>query len=231
MRKADFIWITIIAVLILISWKSCNNANSFQSAYEASQDTLHQSRNKLGQEETKTAMFYGKYSDLKNIHANDSSTIGKLKQLIDRNTISATVFSATTGNNISSSTDTVISRDTVWKNNIAYVFPEYRDTINTKWEYMTIAANKDSMNIQYKVFNEFHITQSWDRSGFLKRKIPMAAVTNLNPHTHTTELQSFTLKENRGNRIRDGLVGFGIGALLATGIQVFNVKIPISFKK
>lgn len=231
MTKRDFIFIAIIIGLILFCWKSCKDGKSFEAAYNASQDTLHHTINKFGQQETKIAMFYGKYSDLKKIHANDSSTIGKLKQLVDRHTISATVLSTTTGNSIASTTDTVISRDTIWKDNIAYVYPEYRDTIKSKWEFITIAANKDTTKFDYKVFNEFHLEQSWTRPGFMKRKIPMAAVINMNPHTVTTELQSFTLSENKGNRIRDALIGFGVGALVTTGLQVFDIKIPISLRK
>lgn len=231
MTKRDFIFITVIAVLLFACLRTCRNGNSFKAMYDAAQDSLHQTRNKLGQQETHTASLYGSYSDLMKVHAADSSAIGKLQKIVDRHTISATYLNTATGNTITSSTGSVISRDTLWKDSIAYVFPEYRDTINNKWEHFIIAANKDSFHLDYKVFNEFNIVQSWQRPGFLKRKIPIATVTNLNPHTETQEFKSFNLKENKGNRIRDGAIGMAVGALLVTGLQVFDIKIPIHFKK
>ncbi|HEY0029135.1 MAG TPA: hypothetical protein VGC65_00140 [Bacteroidia bacterium] len=231
MNKRDFIFIVIIAVLLFLTWKGCKKGDSFEAMYNASADTLHQVRNKLGQEETSTALLYGSVSVLKKVRAADSSAIGKLQKLVDRLTISATYLSNVTENSISSGTDAVIIHDTVkGADGISYVYPEYRDTIRNKWENFVIAATKDSFHLDYKVFNEFNLTQSWERQGFLKRKKPITTITNLNPHTETKEIATFTIKEDKSNRLRDGLIGATVGALLVTGLQVFNVKIPINLK-
>ena len=231
MTKRDFIFITLIACLCFFLLRQCKNGNSFKAMYDAAQDTLHHTRNKLGQEETKTASLYGSLSDFKKIHASDSSAIGKLQKMVDKHTISATYLNTSTGNVISSATDDVIGRDTIWKDKVAYIYPEYRDTIMNKWERFILSATKDSFRLNYKVINEFNIIQSWQRPGFLKRKVPTASVVNLNPHTETVQFQSFNLKEDKGNRIRDGAIGVAIGALVVTGLQVFDIKIPISFRK
>lgn len=231
MNKRDFIFIAVILVLVFFTWKDCTRGDSFEAMYLASNDTLHTTRNKLGQEETKTALLYGSKKDLEKIIADKNSAIGKLQQLVDKNTISATYLSVNTGNVISSATDTIIMRDTVkGPDGISYVYPEYRDTTLNKWESIIILANKDSVHIDYKVFNEFNIVQSWERPSFLKRKIPTAKITNLNPHTETKEFKTFTLQENKGNRLRDGLIGVAVGALVVTGLQVFEIKIPINLK-
>lgn len=231
MNKRDFIFIAIILALVFFTWKGCTKGDSFEALYNASTDTLHQVRNKLGQEETKTALLYGSVSDLKKLHVSDSSAIGKLQKLVDKNTISATYLSVATGNIISSGTDTIIMRDTIkGPDGITYVYPEYRDTIKSQWEDIKIKSNKDSTSIDYKVFNEFNIVQSWERPSLLKRKIPIANITNLNPHTETKEFKTFTLQENKGNRLRDGLIGVAVGALVVTGLQVFEIKIPINLK-
>ncbi len=232
MTKLEFILIGVVLVLVFFTWKGCSKGDSFEKMYNASSDTLHQVRNKLGQEETRTALLYGSVSDFQKINATNTSTIGKLQKLVNRHTISATVLSNATGNSIASGTDAVIIHDTVvGVGGIRYVYPEYRDTVRNKWENFIMSATRDSFKLDYKVFNEFNLVQSWDRQGFLKRKKPTAKITNLNPHTETKEIQTFTVQENKGNRLRDGLIGAAAGALLVTGLQVFNVQIPIKLSR
>lgn len=231
MNKRDFIFIAVILVLVFFTWKGCSKGETFEAMYIAQSDTLHKTTNKLGQEETKTALLYGSEKDLKRIIANKNSAIGKLQELVDKKTISATYLSVATGNVISSGTDQVIIHDTIkGADGISYVYPEYRDTTLNKWEDIKITANKDSVHIDYKVFNEFNIVQSWERPSFLKRKTPIANITNLNPHTETKEFKTFTLQENNGNRLRDGLIGVAVGAFVVTGLQIFEIKIPINLK-
>lgn len=230
MTKERYIYIVMIAVLIFLNFHSCNNTDTFQQMYEMSLDSLQKSRNNLDQEVSKRKLLLGSVSDFKKIHAADSSAIGKLQKLVDKHTISATYLSNTTGNNISSAINEVIDHDTVYKDNIAYVYPEYRDTILNKWENFVMKANKDSFNLKYKVFNEFNLVQSWKRPKPFKRRIPEATVTNLNPHTETVEMAAFTLKEDKGNRIRDVIIGAAASAAIIGAVKVFSIKVPIRIR-
>ena len=124
------------------------------------------------------------------------------------------------GNTIASVTQTIIQHDTITKNGVKYVYPEYRDSILNKWEDFKISANKESFHLQYKVFNEFEIKQSWQRNGFFKHKTPIAEVTNLNPHTQTIEYKTFTLAESKGNRLRDFLFGIMASTIAIQGANL-----------
>lgn len=166
--------------------------------FDASQDTLHKFRNSFGQEETKTKLLYGTISDLKKLSYSKDSSIQKLLALVNKKTISATVVSNTTSGTISSGT-IVTGRDTVIKDSLIYIYPEY--TLKpqiTKWDSISGKATKDTFQIFYKVFNEFEITQRYEKQKvkgkLFRQKVPMINITNLNPKTETRELKSFAVQ-------------------------------------
>lgn len=231
MNKREFIYIAIILMLIACLYNGCKQAeraNDLNTLYEASQDSLHKERNKQGLEKTATTLLYSTIADFKKMKTADSSTIGKLQRMVDRLTISATYLSTATGNTVTGVTS-VTAHDTIVKNGIQTIYPEYRDTLNNRWEHFIMTANKDSFKLQYTVYNEFELVQEWKRNGIFKRKTPEVTILNLNPHTETKELKTFTVKENKGNRFRDMLIGGVIGALTVQAIRVFNVQLPIRF--
>lgn len=176
--------------------------------FDASQDTLHKFRNSFGQEETKTKLLYGTISDLKKLGSSKDSSIQKLLALVNKKTISATVLSTATSSTVTTST-AVSAKDTIRKDSLVYIYPEYKfnkgDTLKNKWEEIYATANKDSFHIKYKIFNEFDITQRYEKQGvkgkLFKQKIAMVNVINKNPKTETRELKSFAVappKQKKG---------------------------------
>ncbi len=230
MNKHDYIYITIIFLLCLFLRNGCEKSDTFEKMLRASTDTLHKTRNKLHQEITTTTLLYGNIEDFKKIHFADSSAIGKLQQLVNKFTISATYLSDVTGNSVSLATQTVIMHDTIFKDGIKYLYPEYQDSISNRWEKFKIRASKDSIHLDYKVFNEFDLKQEWKNNGLFKRKTPEVTILNLNPHTETLELKTFTVKEDKTNRLRDMLIGAAMAVITVEATRVFNVRIPIVFK-
>lgn len=231
MNKRDYIYTLLILVLCVCLRNGCKQSESFEKMYKASADTLHQTRNELGQQKTTTTLLYGSVNGLKNLHAIDSSALSKVQKMVDKLTISATYLATITGNNIKTPTGKVLIHDTIkGKNGISYVYPEYSTQYENKWERFKVVANKDTTKVDYKVFNEFELVQDWKRNGLFKRKTAIATVLNLNPHTETKEFQTFTVKEDKGNRLRDMLIGAAIGALTIEGIRVFNIQIPIRIR-
>lgn len=184
--------------------------------FDASQDSLHKSRNSLGQEETKTKLLYGTISDFKKLDSSKDSTIQKLLKLVNKKTISATVLSTSTSSSTASATN-VIPADTVRKDSLIYIYPEYKfksaDTIKNKWEELYVRATKDSIHTYYKVFNEFDITQRFEKQKvkgkLFKQNIPMVDVINKNPKTETRELKSFAVqppKQKKGYAFIGGII-------------------------
>jgi hypothetical protein len=227
MNKREPFYILAILILIGILWKGCQSKDEVVNLYRASTDSLHQVRNKAGQQVSTISILSGSIKDLKSIRASDSSSIGKLQKMVDDMTISATYLSTQTGNKFAAATekilyvkgDTVVTRrdSIIYKN----VYPEYPADYSNKWEKFHILAGKDSIHVEYKVFNEFDIKQEWQKPGLFSRKIPVATITNLNPHTETLDMRTFTLQENKGNRIRDVGMGAAGGALLIEVLRIF----------
>jgi hypothetical protein len=188
--------------------------------YNASQDSLHKKINKDGTETSSTALLYGSIENLKKLHASDSSALGKLQKLVDKLTISATILSTSTSGTTSSST-VIAARDTVRskKDSLIYVYPEYtlkRDS--SKWEDISAFANKDSFVVHYSIFNEYAFKQDWQKQGtgikkILSQRIPIVSVTNLNPHTQTRELQSFSVKPKKHSRLKHFVMGGMVGVI------------------
>ena len=232
MNKRDYFYAVLVLILCVCLRNGCIQSDSFEKMYKASSDTLHQTRNQLGQQKTTTSLLYGSVKSLKNLHTIDSSALAKVQNMVDKLTISATYLSNITNNSVTGVTTVtpVTAHDTIVKNGIKYIYPEYRDTITNKWEYLIMAANKDSFRLQYKVFNEFELVQDWKRNGLFKRKTATATVLNLNPHTETKEFQTFTVKEDKENRLRDMLIGAAVGALTIESVRIFNVQIPIRIR-
>lgn len=196
--------------------------------YDASQDTLHKFRNKFGQEETKTKLLTGTVSDLKSLSASKDSSIQKLIRLVNKKTISATVLSSSTSGIVTAST-TVSSADTVRKDSLIYVYPKYTlEPVVTKWDSMSATATKDSFKVQYKVFNEFEITQNYEKQKvkgkWFKQDVAMVNVKNLNPKTETRELKSFALAPPKKKQGKAFVAGALVVILAKQIKQIFFTK-------
>lgn len=189
-----------------------------KAMFDASQDSLHLSRNALGQQVAETKLMFGTISDLKKLSSSKDSSIQKLIALVNKKTISATVVSNTTSNTVGSHT-TITHTDTVRKDSLIYIYPTYTlKPVVTKWDSIVGIASRDSFKVSYKVFNSFDITQEFEKQkvagSLFKKKVPVIKVLNLNPHTETRELKSFavqTPKQKKGYIFASGVV---IGLLI-----------------
>jgi hypothetical protein len=224
MKIERIIYVLIIFLCFIGMYNSCNENKEKQNLLNSVNDTLTKTINKHGQEKASTDLLLSTYKDFKAMHVADSSAIGKLQKLVDRLTISATYLSNVTDNSFVASTQTIISGDTVIIDSITYVYPEYKTNYTNKWERFNIKATKDSFAIDYKVFNEFNLKQEWKPNGLFKRKTPEVSILNLNPNTETNELKTFTVKEDKSNRLRDFLLGVLTSAIVIQGAN-FTVNI------
>ncbi len=189
--------IILAGVILILGWfllKSCDKQKTTSGLLNGVLDSLTVSKDKFGKETAKTSLLLGSVRDLKRINAGKDSTLRKLQQLVDRNTISATVLSNATGSNIRTRTDTIIFSDTVWTDSVIKLFPEYRTRFTNRWEDFNVVASRDSFDIKYTVFNEFEISNRWERPKWFKAKQAIVSVKNLNPNTTTKELKSFNIK-------------------------------------
>lgn len=210
--------------------KGCNN-NPFDTSkyiskelFDASQDSLHKSRNEFGEEETKTKLLQGTISDLKNLSSSKDSSIQKLIKLVNKKTISASVLSNTTAGTITSSTS-VTSKDTLRKDSLIYLYPTYvMKPVVTRWDSVSAVATKDTFLVKYKIYNDFNFTQEYEKKKvkgkIFKSKVAIVKVVNLNPKTETKELKSFAVTQPSQKK----------GLIFSTGIILGIVLRQIIFK-
>lgn len=210
-KYLNIVFLLVIVFLALLLLRTCNKKDhlkNFEDMYNASQDTLHTTRDVLGRETASKAILYGDVDNLKKINK-------ELAAQVNKNTISATIIRSSTGG-VFTSTTTITRYDTVFKQDTLIVlYPEYHTRYENQWENFDITATKDTFLVNYKVFNKFSIKQEWKRDGLFKPKKPIISVFNENPHTSSIDIQSFVLKENKpkkwaifGTGVLAGLVSY-----------------------
>lgn len=224
MKNREVLYIAFIFVCFVALYNGYHTVNEYKAFALATTDTLVKTRNKLGQENTATAMLYSTVKDLKALHVADTTAIGKLQRMVNALTVSATYLQTVTKNNFTAAA-TVLPGDTVEKDSRVYIYPRYHTDSSTRWTRYNITASRDSFHIQFTTFNEYEIKQEWKRNGLFKRKTLEASVINLNPNTTTLKFQTFTVAENKGNRVRDILLGALAGSIATQASTGFIRKL------
>ena len=222
MKLYNFILTIICIFLAIFLFRSCKENEENIELFNASQDTLRQSRNELNQQVTKITIMQGQVKDLKRLNSSKDSTLKKLQALVDRKTNSATVIGTVTHN--SGSSGTVITFETpIHTHDISFsgkvcpcdslihdtIYPIYSTQWNERWSKGKIIANKDSIIRDVITFNEFSITEKWEREKWYKEKKLVLTIVNSNPQTETVELKTFRVTQKKGKKI----TWFSVGAI------------------
>lgn len=196
-RTIDFVWMFVIVLLLVLLRNGCHQQKQFEDMHNAVQDSLIFAQDELGRQKTTTMGLYAdKATMLMKIKTKDS-TINWLQDVVkdyDGRLNSAIVVSNVTETKEVVREVTVESVDTIVKDSIKYVYPEYSIDWVNEWEQGVIVANKDSIYRDIQFFNEFEITLGEQRNRWFKPREFMVNVKNLNPMTKTKELKSFSVK-------------------------------------
>jgi len=213
MKNLKFILGAGIAVLLGTNIVQCdrnNKASDTLAMYEAIQDSLVQIYNKLGQQETSISSLVATSSSaLMRVNSNDT-LINELKSLVrnSRGSTSATVHTVETSFRDTGSVQ--IIRDTL-TNEITFPIvvtggDAYFSGFVYAWE------DRSNWNISFRDTFGYKVESA--PSGFLNLgpKTHKITAINYNPHSRTTGLRNFTLKERR-KKFHIGLnIGYGIWA-------------------
>lgn len=194
MKIERIITYSLIIILAFLLFRSCGKVDAMQDLQTALNDTLTQSRNKLGQQVSSISVLQTeREKDFLKLQSKDSTV--KALQLLVKNykgkVQSATVASTETTD--SGKTVTVVKHDTVFINGVPEVKPIYTTEWNETWSVGVIEAHHDSIYRNIKIKNEFTFTHGTKRNLF-KKDILKVKMTNLNPNTVTTELRSYAVK-------------------------------------
>jgi hypothetical protein len=207
----NFASAVLIIVLFILLFRSCEKNIDTKQAYAAVNDSLHITRNKMGEQVASIQIIRTENKkQFLELHSKDSIIIA-LQGIVRRtkNIQSAIIFNASTGSSVNGST-VVHSRDTIRTDSVVYVYPEYSLARHTKWDSVSVRSNKDSTHLEYKIFNNFEITTSYKRSGLFKGKTPVIDITNKNPYTETVALRAYEVKCDC-KRMPFFVAGLGIG--------------------
>ena len=167
--------------------------------------TLYISKNKLQQETAKREALLIEYKQLQNLY---SKKYAELKSIVDKNTQSATILSNQTKDSAATKTNVVyVKNDSM---------PEYITSWSDSNSTGTIRATKDSIFRNILVQNHLQIRQEW-QGKFWQRKKLFTEVTNLNPNTNTTNIQTYVKQPKK----QHPLLIFGCGII--AGVIVVKV--------
>jgi hypothetical protein len=199
--------IVIIAILVGLNLRSCDQEKSTNSLLVSLGDTLTVTRDKLGREVAKsTTLSVSSAKQLLDIKSKDSSIIS-LQALVtdyEGQILSASHLHVVTEGTVV--TRTIVRVDTVHDQG----YPTYTGTFDTPWYSGSVVANKDQVTNNYRVRNKFRIIEGKESNGWFKNKVYKSTVINMNPNTATKEFTTVVVTETP-KRFTFGMqIGYGL---------------------
>ena len=148
---------------------------------------MKQYRNKLNQQVSERANLVVSLTDLKNMHAADSSEIKQLQNIIKKQTQSVTIVTVQTTQTVAATTSVIPNPQNPCK-------PTYVSHQITPWSEHLVTANSDTTKIKCLVTNEFTFEDYYQRTGpfYNRKKVLTTKMTNKNPNTLTKGLLTYT---------------------------------------
>jgi hypothetical protein len=210
----DFIFGAAIAVLCFLLYCSDDKRRQGEHINSVLADSLETTVDDLGRQTATIQNFkLDKAKDLLKIQTNDSTVIW-LQGVVEeyKGKLQAALVASSVTSEEGSGKTRIIGGDTIWKDNVLYVYPNYETDWNKRWSEGYILATKDSISWNFKVKNEYEITVGDASNGWFKKRVSEVSFKNLNPNTATTELRSVSV-DNKGKKFHVVVyVGYGAGA-------------------
>jgi hypothetical protein len=205
----------VIVILLLLFYRSCEKQEELATAYSAANSEIITAKNKLGQETAQKELIQTENKKaFLNMEA-QSKEIAELQKVVKKlrgKNVAATILTNATKRDIVIKTKTILLKDTV----DSVIYPTYKYTKINDWENFEISASKDSLSMDYKIYNKFIITQSMEKTGgMFSKRVPSIVVKNENPYTVTKDLQSFRIDCKCKKPMWFG-IGAGAGFVAAT---------------
>lgn len=205
-KNAGIITLTlIIAVLLMLLNKGCNDAKMVTYNYNAALGELNKYKNSSGQEVSTIIALQADYHELQQMNDRLNGTISDLKKQVSKKSETVIIQKVIT-------TDTIYVNTTVIDSANCHLKAHYND----QWADISVNINKDSARIDYTVTNQFVHKQEWKRRNIFASPMLEGSVTNLNPHTSTQEYISYKKKAPKRTGVKVALLvaGFVGGVLL-----------------
>lgn len=205
-KNAGIITLTlIIAVLLMLLNKGCNDAKMVTYNYNAALGELNKYKNSSGQEISTIIALQADNNELQQMNDRLNGTISDLKKQVSKKSETVIIHEVHTR-------DTIFIETTVIDSSKCHLQAHYND----EWANINIDINKDSAKVNYSVTNKFVHKQQWGRKNIFAAPILEGSVMNLNPHTSTQEYISYKKKAPKRTGVKVALLvaGFVGGVLL-----------------
>ena len=195
----------VVIVLLMLTYKGCNDAKMVTYNYNAALGELNKYKNYSGQEVSTIIALQADYHELQQMNDRLNGTISDLKKQVSKKSETVIIQKVIT-------TDTIYVNTTVIDSANCHLKAHYND----EWADISVNINKDSAKIDYTVTNQFVHKQEWKRRNILASPMLEGSVTNLNPHTSTREYISYKKKAPKRTGVKVALLvaGFVGGVLL-----------------
>lgn len=206
-KNAGIITLTlIIAVLLMLLNKGCNDAKMVTYNYNAALGELNKYKNNSGQETSTIIALQADYHELQQMNDRLNGTIADLKKEVKKKSETVIIHKVLT-------TDTIYIPTTIVDSSKCHLQAHYND----EWADISVNINKDSAKIDYTVTNQFVHKQEWKRRNIFASPMLEGSVTNLNPHTSTQEYISYKKKapKRTGVKIAVFIAGLVSGVMIA----------------
>lgn len=181
-------------------------------------DTLRtQKLNDSTQQATISALRLSSVKDFLDIKTKDTQIV-RLQGLVDqyKNKLiaggSATLITSTTDINTNGQSD-VKPKDTVYKDNYVYIYPEYTSHLTDgKWYTADITANRDTSTLRLSIVNDYDVVIGADKGQWF------ADVINHNKYSTTTAVRTYSVSGPPIKTSRWGVSGqVGYGGVIVNG--------------
>lgn len=196
----------IIAVLLMLLNKGCNDAKMVTYNYNAALGELNKYKNSSGQEISTIVALQADYHELQQMNSNLNSTIADLKKQVNKKSETVIIHEVHTR-------DTIFIETTVIDSSKCHLQAHYND----EWADMDIDINQESAKVNYSVINKYIHKQEWKRRGLFSSPVLEGSVINLNPHTSTQEYISYKKKapKRTGVKVAIFIAGLVGGVMIA----------------
>ena len=206
-KNAGIITLTlIIAVLLMLLNKGCNDAKMVTYNYNAALGELNKYKNSSGQEISTIVALQADYHELQQMNDRLNGTIADLKKQVNKKSETVIIHEVHTR-------DTIFIETTVIDSSKCHLQAHYND----EWANINIDINKDSAKVNYSVTNKFVHKQQWRRKNIFTTPVLEGSVMNLNPHTSTQEYISYKKKapKRTGVKVAIFIAGLVGGVMIA----------------
>lgn len=209
----------IIIVCVLLDWK-CGIDQRKDNIIAALNDTLKITRNDNGSLTGKIQSIEVTNADQFLTIQSDKAIIKELQAEVKRNkkylANGGSVAVAHVETNINSQDSvTVTGRDTIRKDSVIYVYPEYESSITQfgDWIIGKQKMNRDSSSLQLKIKHDFSITVGHQSNGLFKPSTPYAEITSKNPYDTIVDFRTMNIAISKSKKAQNIGIGILIGII------------------